>query len=239
MTAGPGGAGRGSPRSGIRGAGRRLKTAKGRPLSSAHWLARQLKDPYVAEAKRRGYRSRAAFKLIELDERSRFLGPGLRVVDLGAAPGGWTQVAAERTRARGGRASGRVVALDVKEMEPVAGAVVLQCDVCDPAAPQRVRDALSGPADVVLSDVAPAATGHGATDHLRVMALVEAALELAEATLTPGGAFVAKLLQGGGEKDLLARLKRRFARARFAKPPASRSDSAEIYVVAKGFRGGS
>jgi 23S rRNA (uridine2552-2'-O)-methyltransferase len=223
---------RSSPRSGLRGAGARLAAAKGRGASSARWLVRQLKDSYVAAAKRRGYRSRAAFKLIELDDRFRFLAPGGRVVDLGAAPGGWTQVAAERTGA-----SGRVVAVDAREMAPVAGAVTVACDVFDREAPGRIAAALGGPADAVLSDMAAAATGHAATDHLRAMALAEAALDIAEGTLAEGGAFVAKLLQGGGERDLRRRLERRFARVRFAKPPASRSESRETYAVALGFRG--
>lgn len=209
----------------------RLKTAKGRRASSIRWLERQLNDPYVAEAKRRGLRSRAAFKLIELDRRFHVLKPGARVVDLGAAPGGWTQVAVERVGARG-----VVVALDAAEMAPVKGATVLTRDFLDTAAPALIKDALGGPADVVLSDMAPAATGHAATDHLRIMALVEAAAAFAEEVLRPGGVFVAKVLQGGTESQLLAHLKRRFASVRHAKPPASRAESAEVYVVAQGFR---
>jgi 23S rRNA (uridine2552-2'-O)-methyltransferase len=217
--------------SGGRAPATRLKTAKGRRASSIRWLERQLNDPYVAEAKRRGFRSRAAFKLIELDQRFHLLKPGARVVDLGAAPGGWTQVAVERVGARG-----VVVALDAAEMAPVKGATALTRDFLDASAPALIKDTLGGPADVVLSDMAPAATGHAATDHLRIMALVEAAAAFAEEVLRPGGAFVAKVLQGGTESQLLAHLKRRFASVRHAKPPASRAESAEVYVVAQGFR---
>lgn len=209
----------------------RLKSAKGRRGSSIRWLERQLNDPYVAEAKRRGFRSRAAFKLIELDRRFHLLKPGARVVDLGAAPGGWTQVAVERVGAKG-----RVVAVDPADMAPLAGATILRQDFLDAATPALIKDALGGPADVVLSDMAPAATGHAATDHLRIMALVEAAAAFAEEVLRPGGALVAKVLQGGTESQLLAHLKRRFASVRHAKPPASRAESAEVYVVAQGFR---
>lgn len=210
----------------------RVKTARGRKQSSTRWLARQLSDPYVAEAKARGYRSRAAFKLAQIDDKARFLRRGARVVDLGAAPGGWTQVALERC----GRA-GRVVAIDVTEMEPIPGAVALVGDVCEPETLDRVKAALEGPADVVLSDMAAPATGHAGTDHLRVMGLVEIALDFAEEILAPGGAFVAKVLQGGTEAWLLARLKRAFASVRHVKPPASRRESAELYVVATGYRG--
>lgn len=209
----------------------RVHTAKKRSLASTRWLERQLNDPYVAEARRRGYRSRAAFKLIELDARFGLLKSGGRIVDLGAAPGGWTQVAVERTGP-----SGRVVACDVNEMEPIAGAAILQLDILDDDAPDRLTEALGGRADLVMSDMAAPATGHAATDHLRIVALAEAALDFAEKTLRPGGAFVAKVLQGGSEKSLLDRLKKNFQSVRHAKPPASRADSAETYVVAKGFR---
>ena len=212
----------------------RVKTAKGRKLSSTRWLQRQLNDPYVAEAQTRGYRSRAAFKLIELDDRFRFLSPGKRVVDLGAAPGGWTQVAVERVL-KGDK--GKVVGLDISEMEPVAGATILHGDFLDDDAPERLREVLDGPADIVLSDMAAPSTGHPSTDHLRIMALCEAALMFAEEVLAPGGAFVAKVLQGGTEHQLLADMKRSFDVVRHAKPPASRSDSAEMYVVALGFKG--
>ena len=228
----------GKPAAGVvgRGGAVRLKTAKGRKPSSARWLRRQLKDPYVAEARRRGYRSRAAFKIIELDDRFRFLGPGGRVVDLGAAPGGWTQVAVARVRA-GKAGGGHVVALDVAEIEPMPGAVMVRGDFLDPETSALLAEVLGGPADVVLSDMAPAAIGHRATDHYRVVALCEAALAFATAVLAPGGAFVAKVLGGGAEGALVAELRRLFARVKHAKPPSSRADSAEMYVVAQGFRG--
>jgi 23S rRNA (uridine2552-2'-O)-methyltransferase len=209
-----------------------LRTAKGRSAQSQRWLERQLNDPYVQAARAAGWRSRAAFKLIEIDRKFRLLKPGGRVVDLGAAPGGWTQVA---VRAVGDR--GRVVALDLLPMDPVAGATVLQGDFQDQAAERAVLAAMAGPADLVLSDMAPNTTGHNATDHLRIIALAELALDFALRVLAPGGAFVAKVFQGGSEKALLATMKQRFASVRHAKPPASRKDSAELYVVATGFRG--
>lgn len=217
--------------------GRRLKTARGRTPSSQRWLNRQLRDPYVAAAKRAGYRSRAAWKLAELDERFHLLRPGARVVDLGAAPGGWTQVAVERVRA-GEPGGGFVLAVDILPMAPVPGAQLLELDFLAPDADETVRAALGGLADVVLSDMAAPATGHRQTDHLRIMALCEAALAFAEQVLKPGGAFVAKVLKGGTETELLARMKRLFADVRHAKPAASRKESAESYVVATGFRGG-
>lgn len=213
----------------------RVKTAGRRTAASTRWLERQFNDPYVAEARRRGYRSRAAFKLLQLDEKFRLLGPGRRVVDLGAAPGGWTQVAVERVRPDA--TGGRVVGLDILEMEPVPGAVLLRADFLDDQAPALLHAALAGPADVVLSDMAAPATGHAQTDHLRVMALAEAVYDFAAQVLAPGGAFVAKVFQGGTERTLLDRLKRDFATVRHAKPPACRADSAETYVVATGFRG--
>jgi 23S rRNA (uridine2552-2'-O)-methyltransferase len=215
----------------------RVKARKGRSASQIRWLERQLNDPYVAEARRRGYRSRAAFKLEQLDDKLRLLRPGARVVDLGAAPGGWTQVAVARSRA-GGPGGGRVVAVDLLEMDAVPGAEVLQLDFLAPEAPARIRAALGGPADLVLSDMAPASTGHHATDHLRIMALAEAAAEFALEVLAPGGAFIAKVWQGGAERALLDRLKRAFEKVRHVKPPASRAESAELYVVATGFKGG-
>ena len=221
--------GRGAPRQ----SHVRVKTAKGRKLSSKLWLERQLNDPYVAEAKRLGYRSRAAFKLAGIDDKYRFLKPGGRVVDLGAAPGGWVQVALERV----GR-KGRVVGMDLQEIEPIAGAELLQGDFLDEDAPDRLRALLDGPADVVLSDMAAPSTGHAATDHLRIMALAEAALDFALEVLAPGGAFVAKVLQGGSERSLLETMRRNFTRVAHVKPPASRKDSAELYVVATGFKGG-
>lgn len=234
-----GGGGRGG---GTRGGGRgvagrnlkvRVKTAKRRSVSSARWLERQLNDPYVAEARKRGYRSRAAFKLAQLDDRFHFLKNGARVVDLGCAPGGWTQVVVERC----GR-SARVVGIDLIEVEPVAGADLMVGDFLDEDAPDRLKTALGGPADVVLTDMAAHATGHTKTDHLKIMALVEAAHLFAKEVLAPGGTFVAKVLQGGTEKDLLAELKRDFTRVSHVKPAASRADSAEMYLVATGFRGG-
>jgi 23S rRNA (uridine2552-2'-O)-methyltransferase len=214
----------------------RVKTAARRTASSTQWLERQLNDPYVSEAKRLGYRSRAAFKLIQLDDRFRFLKPGARVVDLGAAPGGWTQVAAARVKAADGR--GKVVGIDYLPMDPVPGAVLVLGDFLAEDAPERLRAALGGPADVVLSDMAAPATGHATTDHLRIMALAEAAYEFARDVLAPRGTFIAKVLQGGSERTLLEALKRDFAGVRHVKPPASRADSAEVYVVAHGFRGG-
>jgi 23S rRNA (uridine2552-2'-O)-methyltransferase len=219
------------PRAG-RGLAVRVRTARGRTVSSTRWLQRQLNDPYVAAAKREGYRSRAAFKLIEIDAKFHLLKRGARVVDLGAAPGGWTQVAVARVGP-----SGRVVALDIEAMALVPGAEVLHGDFTDAAAVGRLREALGGPADLVLSDMSPPTTGHGATDHLRIVALTEAALDFAETALAPGGAFVAKVFQGGAAAPLLERLKRHFAAVRHVKPPASRKESSELYVVATGFRG--
>ena len=213
----------------------RVKTARGRTNSSARWLDRQLNDPYVAEAKARGYRSRAAFKLTELDDKYEFLKPGMRVLELGAAPGGWTQVIADRMSIKG--AVPDLVALDIQEMEPINGATIMQLDFLDPQAPDLIRQALGGQADAVLSDMAAPATGHTPTDHLRIIALVETALEFAEEVLAPGGVFVAKVLQGGTEHTLLKRIQRSFAKVRHSKPPASRSDSAEAYLIAQGFRG--
>jgi 23S rRNA (uridine2552-2'-O)-methyltransferase len=222
----------------------RVKTAKGRTLASKLWLERQLNDPYVAAARREGYRSRAAYKLIELDDRFRLLRPGLSVVDLGAAPGGWTQVAVARVNAKGDRggARGTVLGVDLTEVEPIAGATLMHLDFMGEEADRKVAEALGGAmgtrlADVVLSDMAAPATGHPQTDHVRIIALCEAAADFAGQVLAPGGAFLAKVLRGGTERQLLDRLKRDFAQVRHAKPPASRADSAEIYVVATGFRG--
>lgn len=208
----------------------RVKTARGRKLSSTLWLKRQLNDPYVERAKAAGYRSRAAFKLMELDDKFRLLKKGARVVDLGAAPGGWTQVALERGAAK-------VVGVDLLEMEPVAGATLLVGDFTDAETVERVRAELGGSADLVMSDMAANTTGHRATDHLRVVALVEAAAAFAEEVLAPGGGFVAKVFQGGTEGEILAGLKTRFAKVRHAKPPASRAGSPETYLVATGFDG--
>ncbi|MEQ9556279.1 MAG: RlmE family RNA methyltransferase [Rhodospirillales bacterium] len=219
-----------------RGLHNRVKTAKGRKTSSKMWLERQLNDPYVAEAKARGYRSRAAFKILELDSMFGLLKKGGRVVDLGAAPGGWTQVAVDVVGAGKGPKGGQVVAIDIQGMDPVQGATVILQDFMDPDAPDRIKEALTGPADLVLSDMAAPATGHRQTDHLRIMGLCEAAFDFACEVLAPGGGFVAKVLKGGTENELLAHMKRRFAVVKHAKPPASRADSAESYVVATGFR---
>src|SRR5262249_8416439 len=196
---------------------------------------RQLNDPYVARAKREGFRSRAAFKLMELDDKHRFLKPGGRVVDLGAAPGGWSQVAAKRVGASGGK--GPVAAIDGLDMAATPGVAFIRLDFLDPAAPERLQAMLGGPADVVLSDMAANATGHRATDHLKIMALVQAAAMFAREVLRPGGTFLAKVIQGGTEAALLADLKRDFAAVKHVKPAASRADSAELYVLATGFRG--
>lgn len=209
----------------------KLRTARGRTAASQRWLTRQLNDPYVKAAQEAGWRSRAAFKLIELDERLGLLRRGQRVVDLGAAPGGWAQVAVKRGAAR-------VVGLDLLPIEPVPGAEFLVGDFNDAEMPGRLRAVLDGPADLVLSDMAPNTTGHAATDHLRIVALAELALEFAVEVLAPGGAFVAKVFQGGSERDVLTRLKQRFAQVRHVKPPASRKESSELYVVAQGFRPG-
>jgi 23S rRNA (uridine2552-2'-O)-methyltransferase len=222
----------------------RLKDQKRRTASSRAWLTRQISDPYVARAKREGFRSRAAFKLAEIDDRFKVLKPGARVVDLGAAPGGWSEIAAGRVGA-----GGRVVALDILDMKPVPGIEFLQLDFLDPSAPQRLEALLAGSggakaqgkvdakADVVLSDMAANATGHRQTDHLRIMALAEAAADFARQVLAPGGVFLCKVLQGGTETALLAELKRDFSSVKHVKPPASRSDSSELYLLAQGFRG--
>jgi len=214
----------------------RLRTAKGRKLASTRWLTRQLNDPYVEEAKRRGYRSRAAFKLSEIDDKYHLLRPGMSVVDLGAAPGGWSQVAARRIKVMTGK--GTVIAVDVVEMEPISGVTALKLDLTDPDAADRIEEALNGKkADLVMSDMHAPATGHKPTDHLRIMGLVEAALDVAEDVLAPGGTFLAKVLQGGAGKELMARLNSSFAKVRHVKPKASRAESAEMYVLATGFRG--
>jgi 23S rRNA (uridine2552-2'-O)-methyltransferase len=212
----------------------RVKKARGRSLSSKLWLERQLNDPYVARAKRDGYRSRAVYKLAEIDDKHHFLKSGAKVVDLGAAPGGWSQIAAKRITAAEGK--GRVVAIDVLDMEPIPGVDFLHLDFLDARAPEKLKDVLGGPADVVLSDMAANATGHRQTDHLKIMALVEAAAEFACEVLKPGGAFLCKVIQGGTEAALLAGLKRNFSSVKHIKPAASRSDSAELYLLATGFR---
>ena len=238
--AGSGGAAGGGPTGNRFGGERqlkvRLKTARRRTASSQRWLERQLNDPYVAAAKRDGWRSRAAFKLIEIDDKYRFLKPGQSVVDLGAAPGGWSQVAAQRVKSVEER--GEVVAIDYLPVDPIPGVTLLQLDFLDESAPEKLKALLrSGGADVVLSDMAAPTTGHTGTDHLRIMGLAEAAAAFAAEILSPGGVFLAKVFQGGTERDLLDMLKRDFATVRHVKPKASRADSAELYVLATGFRG--
>jgi 23S rRNA (uridine2552-2'-O)-methyltransferase len=207
-----------------------VKTAKSRSPASARWLARQLNDPYVIAAKQQGWRSRAAFKLLELDDKFHLIQKGVRVLDLGAAPGGWTQVAVKR-----GAAS--VLAMDLLPIDPIHGSVIMQGDFTDPDMPARLTAELGGGADLVLSDMAPNTTGHASTDHIRIVALAEMALDFAVQTLSPGGAFVAKVFQGGSERQILDVLKRNFANVRHAKPPSSRKESSELYVVATGFKG--
>jgi len=213
----------------------RVKTGKGRTPSQKAWLERQLNDPYVAEAKRQGYRSRAAFKLTEIDDKYHFLKPGARVIDLGAAPGGWSQVAARRVLAEEGK--GKIVAIDMHGMDPLPSVEILHKDFLDDDAPALLTAMLSGAkADIVLSDMAPHATGHRQTDHLQIMALAEAAYDFAKGILKPGGTFLAKVLRGGTESELLKLMKQDFAQVRHVKPKASREDSAELFVLATGFR---
>jgi 23S rRNA (uridine2552-2'-O)-methyltransferase len=221
---------------GRRGLTVRVKTAKGRKVASTRWLQRQLNDPYVEEAKRQGYRSRAAFKLIEIDDKHRLLKPGKIVIDLGAAPGGWSQVAAARVKAVEGK--GKVIAADLTDIEPIPGVDFAVLDIADAGADARIKDMLGGArADVVLSDMAASSIGHRQTDHLRVIGLAEAALDIAEDTLAPGGAYLAKVLQGGAGQELVNRLRQGFAKVAHVKPKASRADSSEVYVLATGFRG--
>jgi 23S rRNA (uridine2552-2'-O)-methyltransferase len=230
--AGGGSKGSRDPRSRSRGKHVRVKTARGRKLSSTRWLERQLNDPFVAEARRLGYRSRSAFKLMGIDDKFAILKRARRIVDLGAAPGGWAQVMVERVSK-----GTKLLGIDLQEMEPLTGAEFLKMDFLALDAEERLMAALDGPADLVLSDMANAATGHKQTDHLRTMALCEAALEFALKVLAPGGAFVAKVLVGGTEGQLLAAMKKNFATVRHFKPDASRQESSELYVVATGFRG--
>lgn len=213
----------------------RIKSKNKRSHSSHQWLSRQLNDPYVRKAHAEGYRSRAAFKLIEIDDKHKILKRGARVVDLGAAPGGWSQVAAERSGSAKGQ--GKVVAIDLLDIEPIPGVEFAQMDFNDEDAPERLKAMLGGQADVVLSDMAANTIGHRQTDHLKIVALVEMAADFAREVLAPGGSFVAKVLQGGTEGELLASLKRDFKTVKHVKPPASRKDSAELYVIATGFRG--
>ncbi len=213
----------------------RLRTARGRTNSSQRWLERQINDPFAAKARAEGFRSRAAYKIQEIDDKFHFFLPGRKVIDLGAAPGGWCQIAADRCKATDGR--GKVVAIDLLEMASLAGVSFMQMDFMDDAAPQWMMDQLGGKADVVLSDMAPNTTGHRATDHLRIMALVEAAAQFASEVLAPNGTFVAKVFQGGAQGEVLNILKRSFASVKHVKPAASRSDSSELFLVATGFRG--
>ncbi|MBF9028163.1 23S rRNA methyltransferase [Rhodobacterales bacterium FZCC0188] len=218
----------------------KVKTARGRKLSSTRWLERQLNDPYVQRAKREGYRGRAAFKIMELDDKFRFLVPGARVVDLGCAPGGWCQVAVPRINALGeksGKAIGRIIGVDLQEVEAIAGAELHQLDFMEDDADEKVKGWLGGKADVVMSDMAAASSGHKQTDHLRIIALCEAAACFAFDVLEEGGTFVAKVLAGGAEGDLQKILKQRFSKVANVKPGASRADSSEKFVVASGFRG--
>jgi 23S rRNA (uridine2552-2'-O)-methyltransferase len=212
---------------------KRLRTAKGRKVSSTRWLERQLNDPYVRRAKAENYRSRAAYKLLELDERFGLLRGVKTVVDLGIAPGGWSQVVRRKSP------QARVVGIDLLPTDPIEGVAILELDFMDDTAPDRLKETLGGPVDLVLSDMAANTVGHPQTDHLRTMALVEAGLEFAKEVLRPGGAYVAKVLAGGADHELVAELKRNFAAVKHAKPPASRKDSSEWYVVAQGFKGSS
>jgi 23S rRNA (uridine2552-2'-O)-methyltransferase len=213
------------------GLNRRVRSSRGRTASSTRWLERQLNDPYVAAAKAKGYRSRAAFKLKELNARFHLVKRGAFVLDLGAAPGGWSQIAAERVGE-----TGKVVAADIQPMEPMTGVAFLQCDLLEPETPALLKRALGGGADVVLSDMASPTTGHRETDHIRTLALFEAALEMAVAVLKPGGAFVGKVFQGGATNEILSKVKQHFAEVKHVKPPASRAESVELYLVATGFR---
>lgn len=218
----------------------RVKTAKGRKLSSTLWLERQLNDPYVQRAKKEGYRGRAAYKILELDDKYRFLVPGARVVDLGCAPGGWCQVAVKRVNALGeksGKKVGTVLGVDLQEVTPIAGAEIHVLDFLEEGADDKVKEWLGGSADVVMSDMAAASSGHQNTDHLRIITLCEAAAEFAFDVLEEGGTFVAKVLAGGAEQGLMTILKKNFTKVANVKPPASRSDSSEKFVVAQGFRG--
>ncbi|SDC23151.1 RlmE family RNA methyltransferase [Ruegeria marina] len=218
----------------------KVKTARGRSLSSTRWLQRQLNDPYVKRAQAEGYRGRAAFKILELDDKFRFLVPGARVVDLGCAPGGWCQVAVKRVNALGekpGKRIGTVLGIDLQEVEPIAGAELHQLDFMSDGADAQIKEWLGGKADVVMSDMAAASSGHKQTDHLRIIALCEAAAHLAFDVLEEGGTFVAKVLAGGAEGELQKLLKQKFTKVANVKPPASRSDSSEKFVVATGFRG--
>ena len=235
MSKGTGGGGRSGGRGCLH---ERVKTARRRTASSTRWLQRQLNDPYVHAAKKEGFRSRAAYKLAEMDDKFHFLKPGGRVVDLGAAPGGWCQIAVQRVKALEGRGEkqGRVIGVDILDMEPMPGATIMKLDFLSDGADDKVKDVLGGEADVVLSDMAAHATGHRQTDHLKIMALCEAAAQFATEVLSEGGTYCAKVLRGGTENELLTMLKKHFQNVRHVKPAASRADSAEMYVLAQGFR---
>lgn len=223
---------------GARGTHVKLKNARKFSNSSQQWLQRQLNDPYVAAAKKAGWRSRAAFKLLELDEKFKLLKPGQCIVDLGAAPGGWTQVAVKKSGAQDTKRGAQVVGIDILPMEPVPGATTLLADFTEDSALELLMQNIGGPVDVVLSDMAAGSVGHPQTDHLRIMALAEMALDFALDVLKPNGAFVCKLFQGGAEKEMLDTLKRNFKTVKHAKPAASRAESSEMYVIALGFKGG-
>ena len=227
--------GQGSGREGGRALKTRVKTARKRSLSSTLWLERQLNDPFVALAKREGYRSRAAYKLIEIADKYKLFRPGGRIVDLGAAPGGWSQIAARSVKSAEGQ--GRVIGIDLLEIDPIEGVEFRVMDFHDPRAPEMLREWLNGRADGVMSDMAANATGHRKTDHLRIVGLAELAIDFARDVLAPGGFFLAKVLQGGSENQLLANLKKDFTSVKHVKPKARRADSAELYVLATGFRG--
>ena len=227
--------GQGSGREGGRALKTRVKTARKRSLSSTLWLERQLNDPFVALAKREGYRSRAAYKLIEIADKYKLFRPGGRIVDLGAAPGGWSQIAARSVKSAEGQ--GRVIGIDLLEIDPIEGVEFRVMDFHDPRAPEMLREWLNGRADGVMSDMAANATGHRKTDHLRIVGLAELAIDFARDVLAPGGFFLAKVLQGGSENQLLANLKKDFTSVKHVKPKASRADSAELYVLATGYRG--
>jgi len=228
------GPGKGKPPRGLQ-KKKRVQTARGRKNSSTRWLARQLNDPYVAEAKRHGYRSRAAFKIIQLDEMLGLFKPGRRIVDLGAAPGGWLQVAVEKVRPSS--TGGVIVGMDYLEMDEIPETTILMKDFTEDDAPEMLKQVLGGQADVVMSDMAPPTTGHRPTDHLRIMSLAEMAYHFAREVLAPGGTFLSKVLQGGAEKSLLDAMKKDFKKVRHVKPDASRKDSSEMYIVGQGFRG--
>ncbi|MEZ0225897.1 MAG: RlmE family RNA methyltransferase [Alphaproteobacteria bacterium] len=212
-----------------------VKTRERRSVSSARWLERQLNDPYVAEAKAQGYHSRAAFKLLQMHEELDLFRPGMKIIDLGAAPGGWTQVVCAIVKP--GANGGKVVAIDYLDLKPVAEAIFIKMDFMDNEAPEKLTTAIGGKAHVIMSDMAPPTTGHKETDHIRIMDLADAAYDFAKGVLLPGGTFLCKVFQGGAEKDLLNKLKKDFAKVKHVKPPASRKDSSEMYVVALGFRG--